>query len=208
MPENFSLHESSRWRVMLAFAAIYLIWGSTYFAIHVAIETMPPFFMAGMRFLGAGGILYLWMRLRGAPAPKRVHWIAATAIGGLLLLGGNGGVVWAEQYVPTGLAALLIATVPFWMVLLDWLRRDGKRPNAGVIVGLGLGFIGMTLLVSQNGIASASRVDPVGALALIIASLSWASGSLTGIARSRWNGTNITMVTIDHVFRVVSSSIH
>ncbi len=98
-------------RLVAAFAAVYLIWGSTYLAIRFAIETLPPFLMAGVRFTIAGGLLYGWTR-RGAEAPLRVHWRSAAIVGGLLLLGGNGGVVWAEQTVPSGLSALIVAIVP------------------------------------------------------------------------------------------------
>jgi drug/metabolite transporter (DMT)-like permease len=167
-----------RWQVATAFAAIYLIWGSTYLAIRIAIETFPPFLMAGIRFLIAGAILYPWSKLHGAPQPSRAHWLAATVVGGLLLLGGNGGVVWAEQHVPSGLTALLIGTVPLWMVLLDWLRRNGVKPSNSVIVGLMLGFVGITLLIGPGKIAGGRQVDLVGAAVLILASLSWATGSL------------------------------
>ncbi len=167
-----------RWRIATAFAAIYLIWGSTYLGIRIAIETFPPFLMAGIRFSVAGIILYVWSRWRGAPLPSRSHWFAATVVGGLLLLGGNGGVVWAEQHVPSGLTALLIGTVPLWMALLDWLRPGGAKPPKGVIVGLTLGFLGMAILVGPVELAGGDHVDLVGAAVLIFASLSWATGSL------------------------------
>lgn len=167
-----------RWQVATAFAAIYLIWGSTYLAIRFAVETFPPFLMAGMRFLVAGAILYPWSRLHGASQPVRAHWLAATVVGGLLLLGGNGGVVWAAQRVPSGLTALLIGTVPLWMALLDGLRPGGMKPNSGVMVGLLLGLFGIMLLVGPGKLAGARQVDLVGAAVLILASLSWASGSL------------------------------
>lgn len=167
-----------RWRVVTAFAAVYLIWGSTYLAIRLAIETIPPFLMAGIRFLIAGAILYAWARWRGTPPPLRTHWLAATIVGGLLLVGGNGGVVWAEQRVPSGLTALLIATVPLWMAFLNWLRPGGVKPSNGVIAGLLLGFIGITLLVGPGELAGGHHVDSLGAAVLIMASLSWAAGSL------------------------------
>src|SRR5438552_4649162 len=123
--------QSNRKLIVLAaaFAAVYIIWGSTYLAIRFAIETMPPFIMAGVRFLLAGGILYAWIRLSGTPRPTAINWRAAAIVGGLLLLGGNGGVVWAEQRVPSGLTALLVAMVPLWMVLVDWARPGGPRPT-------------------------------------------------------------------------------
>jgi len=167
-----------RWRVVTAFAAVYLIWGSTYLAIRIAVETMPPFLMAGVRFLIAGAILYVWTRWRGTPSPTPSHWRAATIVGGLLLLGGNGGVVWAAQHVPSGLTALLIATVPLWMALLNWLRPGGGKPSNGAIAGLLLGFIGIMLLIGPDKLVSGQQVDSLGAVVLIIAALSWAAGSL------------------------------
>lgn len=164
--------------VVAAFSAIYLIWGSTYLAIRFAIETLPPFFMAGTRFVIAGAVLYGFARLRGASPPARFHWGTAAVVGGLLLLGGNGGVSWAEQLVPSGLAALLIATVPLWMVVLDWVWHGGVRPGGRVAVGLLSGFAGVALLVSPGELAGGSHVDPVGAAVLMLAALSWAAGSL------------------------------
>lgn len=168
---------SPHWRVVAAFAAIYVIWGSTYLAIRFAIETIPPFLMGGARFLTAGAILYAFARARGAAPPSRIHWRSAIIIGGMLLLGGNGGVILAEQMVPSGLAALIIATVPLWMVLLNWLRGDGIRPTAGVALGLVLGVTGIALLVGPGG-AAGIGVNPIGVAVLVLASLSWSIGSL------------------------------
>ncbi len=166
-------------RLLIAFAAVYIIWGSTYLGIRWAIDTMPTFLMAGTRFLVAGTILYVWSQLRGGPKATLAHWRDATIIGTLLLLGGNGLVVWAEQYVPSGLAALVVATEPLWVVLLEWLRPRGTRPTAGEILGLALGFGGVVLLVSPTtGGGGAARLDPVSAGALVLATLSWATGSL------------------------------
>ncbi|MCG3119242.1 MAG: putative inner membrane transporter YedA [bacterium] len=178
MPHKSLQFRPPRWRLVTAFAAVYLIWGSTYLAIRIAIETIPPFLMAGIRFLIAGAILYVWARWRGTPPPRRAHWLAAAIVGGLLLVGGNGGVVWAEQRVPSGLTALLIATVPLWMALLNWLRPGGVKPDNGVIAGLALGFIGIMLLVGPGELAGGHHVDSLGAAVLIVASLSWAAGSL------------------------------
>ncbi len=169
---------SCRWRVIAAFAAVYLIWGATYLFIRFAIETLPPFLMAGTRFLVAGGVLYGVAALSGAARPTRAQWGAAALVGGLLLLGGNGGVVWAEQSVPSGLAALLVAMSPLWMAVLDWVRPGGVRPSKGVALGLGLGFAGVILLVGPDELVGGGRVDPIGAGVLILASLSWAAGSI------------------------------
>lgn len=167
-----------RVRLILAFAALYVIWGSTYLGIRIAIETIPPFFMAGFRFLVAGMMLYAWARLRGAPPPTRAEWRTGVIIGGLLLLGGNGGVVWAEQRVASGLAALMIGAEPLWVVMLDWLRPGGKRPSLTVALGLAIGFAGVALLVSPSEFGGAGGVDPVGAFALTVATVSWAVGSI------------------------------
>lgn len=116
-----------RLAIIAALGAVYLIWGSTYLAIKFAVETMPPFLMAGARFATAGALLYLWMRGRGEPRPTLLHWVNAMIVGGCLLLGGNGGVVWAAQRVPSSITALIIATVPLWMALIEWVR-SGVRP--------------------------------------------------------------------------------
>jgi len=169
---------SLRVQIALAFLSIYTIWGSTYLAIRIAIETLPPFLMAGVRFLIAGAALYLWTRLRGAPGPTRSNWKAATIVGGLLLLGGNGGVVWAEQIVPSGLTAVLITTVPLWMALLEWKRYERVRPPAPILLGLIIGFAGVVLLVGPEELAGSGAINRIGATVLILASLSWAIGSL------------------------------
>ncbi|HXG68375.1 MAG TPA: drug/metabolite exporter YedA [Blastocatellia bacterium] len=173
----------SRVKLILAFAAVYIIWGSTYLAIRYAIETLPPLLMAGGRFLTAGTVLYLWARAQGASRPALREWRPATIIGGLLLLGGNGMVVLAERDVPSGLAALLIATEPMMVVLLDWLRPGGDRPAGKTVLGLTLGFVGMLLLIGPSGLAGESGVAPLGATLLIAATVSWAAGSLYAAKR-------------------------
>ncbi len=175
---NHSAPHPSRARLVLAFAAIYLIWGSTYLAIKVAIETLPPFFMASLRFLIAGTLLYAWTTLRGARRPAGRHWIAAFIVGALLLVGGNGSLVWAEERVPSGLAALLLATIPIWMVLLDSLRKGGTKLGGRVLGGLAVGIAGLGLLVGPAELWGSSRVDPLGAGVLMFGSLSWSVGSL------------------------------
>ena len=164
------------WRLIGAFAAVYIIWGSTYLAIRFAVDTMPPFLMAGVRFLIAGAILYALMAARGTPAPKRIHWRSTLIIGALLLLAGNGGVVWAEQKVPSGIASLLVAIVPLWIVLIDWLRPGGSRPSMPVIVGLLVGLAGIGLLVVGGDDAN-KPIDLLGIGSLLIATVCWAIGT-------------------------------
>lgn len=186
-------------RILIALAAVYLIWGSTYIAIRFAIETIPPFLMGGARFAAAGAILYAAARLAGAKKPRRIHWGTTTVIGGLLIACGNGGVVWAEQRVPSGLASLLVATVPVWMVLLDWARPEGRRPSSWVMTGLGLGFAGLALLVGPQGLSGDGRINPVGAAVLISGSIAWAGGSVYSLRAplpdSRLLATAMEMLT-------------
>lgn len=177
MSEIQGTPRASMLKVAVALAAVYVIWGSTYLAILFAIETIPPFLMAGSRYLIAGAVLYLWSRLRGAPRPSLTHWRSALVVGAFLLLVGNGGVVWAEQYVESGFAALLISTEPLWIVLFVWLRPGGKKPGLRVTAGLVLGFIGLMLLVKPG---AGGGVSLLGASVLVLASLSWAWGSLWG----------------------------
>jgi drug/metabolite transporter (DMT)-like permease len=173
----------TRARLVTAFAAVYLVWGSTYLAIRFAVESIPPFLMAGTRFLLAGACMVVWSLWRGEPRPTRAMWQAAAIIGGLLLVGGNGGVVWAEQHVPSGIAALLVATVPLWMVLLDWLRPGGRRPTMGVLLGVAVGMGGLALLVDPH--AGSGQANPIAAGVLVVAALSWATGSIYSKRASR-----------------------
>lgn len=168
----------SRAKVAAAFAAIYLIWGSTYLAIKCAVATLPPLFMASARFLIAGSILYVLTRLRGAARPTRQHWLAAIGVGALLLLGGNGSLAWSEQRVPSGLAALLLATIPIWMVLLDSRRQDGTKLDGQVLGGLAVGLAGLGLLMGPAKLWGSERVDLVGAGVLMFGSVSWSVGSI------------------------------
>jgi drug/metabolite transporter (DMT)-like permease len=165
-----------RAKLYAAFAAVYFFWGSTYLAIRFTLETFPPFLFAGIRFLVAGGVLYAWAARR-APTPKAVHWRSAVIVGGLLLLGGNGGVVWAQQTVPSGLAALLVATEPLWIAIIVTITGR-ERLTGPVIVGLILGFAGVALLVGPQQLIGGEPVAPLGALVIGLAALSWAIGSL------------------------------
>ena len=175
---NSTTNSPSLLRVALALAAVYVIWGSTYLAIAIAIETLPPFWMAGARFVIAGGLLYGWSIWRGAPHPTPAQWRSAALIGGLLLLGGNGGVVWAEQRVSSGIAALLVSMVPLWMVLFRWLQPGGERPNGRVWAGVTLGFVGLAILVRPWEHGLGGSLDLLGVGALVLACVSWAWGSI------------------------------
>lgn len=164
--------------VFAAFAAVYIVWGSTYLAIRYAVETIPPFLMVGTRFLVSGVLLYGWARLRGAPHPTRLQWRDAAITGVLLLCCGNGAISWAEQRVPSGLAALLVAVVPLWMVVIDWVRPRGERPTTTVILGVVVGLGGLVVLVGPGELTGHGTVDATAAIILVLASLAWAAGSV------------------------------
>jgi drug/metabolite transporter (DMT)-like permease len=167
------------WPIITALLAVYIFWGGTYLAMKIAIETLPPFTMAGIRFLTAGAIMYVWQMARGVEKPEAIHWKNAAIVGGTMLLGGNGSIVWSEQFVSSGIAAIIFATVPVWVVLLAWLWQGGKRPNAMVFLGLALGLIGITLLVNNSGAELANTSSAwIGCIVLVAASLFWAVGAL------------------------------
>ena len=170
--------KTHRTLVIAAFAAVYVIWGSTYLGIRFAVETLPPFLMGGARFLIAGVVLYIWLRTTGTPAPSRLNWRRAAVAAALLLGIGNGGVNWAEQKVPSGLAALIIAGTPVWFALFDWLRPGGVRPAGQTAIGIVVGFAGVIMLVSPGSALVDGGLDLAGVTALVFASMAWAAGSL------------------------------
>jgi drug/metabolite transporter (DMT)-like permease len=183
--------------VWSALVAVYLIWGSTYLAIRFAVESTPPFLMAAVRFIVSGGVLFALRRLAGDPPPSAAEWRSAAAVGVLLLVGGNGGVVWAEQFVPSSLAALLVASVPLWIALMELLLA-GKRQAHATTVGILIGFSGVVLLIGSPA-SGASRMSGYGAAVLVLASLSWAVGSLYGrnarLPASQLLGTGMEMLS-------------
>ncbi len=171
----------SRLALLLAFAALYLVWGSTYLGIRFAIETIPPLLMAGARFLCAGVIMYVIARWQGAPKSSLAEWRTAFIVGACLLFFGNGGVTIAEQWVASGLASLLVATVPIYIALLAWLSGSAPRPRPLVMLGLAAGFVGVGVLVSpalSAPPAGGSRYAGLGMLILLFGSLVWSIGSL------------------------------
>ncbi len=158
-------------RVLLALVAVYVIWGSTYLAMRIALETLPPFLMAGPRFLLAGGAMYAFLRLRGAPAPTRAQWLASAKIGVLLLTLGNGAVAIGEQTASSSVAAIVVASMPIWAAVFG--RLAGQRARGGEWLGLALGFAGVVLLHLGGGL----RLDARG-LVLLAAPITWAFGSV------------------------------
>jgi drug/metabolite transporter (DMT)-like permease len=188
-----------RTKIWLALVALYVVWGSTYLAIRFAVETIPPFLMAGTRFLISGAILYAWRRAAGDPAPSRRQWRSAVIVGLLLLLGGNGLVSWAEQHVASGIAALMVASIPLWMVLIEALRRNGTRPDWKIMLGLVIGFGGLVLLVSESsGLSAGDGLDFAALGVLLLAALIWSYGSIysrdADMPQSSLLGTGIEML--------------
>jgi drug/metabolite transporter (DMT)-like permease len=175
-----TMRQPTRLAILLAFAALYLIWGSTYLFIRLAIDSIPPFFMAGSRYLTAGLLMYALARKQGAKPPAAVTWRSSLIVGGFLLLGGNGGVTISEQYIDTGLAAVIVATVPIYIVLLSWATGATPRPRLPVLLGLAGGFVGVGILMapSMHFSADESRHRGIGILIVLVASLLWSIGSL------------------------------
>src|SRR6476660_6182179 len=164
--------------LLAAFAAIYLIWGSTYLAIRYAIETLPPLLMMGIRHLHAGAALYAWTRLRGTPAPKLREWVHPALIGALLFLGGHGSLAWAEQRVPSGIAALLVATLPMWIVVLARAKGTERKFTGRALAGLALGFVGVAVLFGPDILRHGGEVNLLGAFAVLFGTFIWAAGTI------------------------------
>lgn len=166
-------------KIWIPLLALYLVWGSTYLAIRFAVETLPPFFHASLRFLISGLVLFIWRRAAGDPMPTKSNWKATAIVGTFLLLGGNGLVALAEKTVPSGIAALMIATSPFWLVLFEAFRSGGSKPSRQSIVGLVVGFGGVFLLIGPAQITGANqKFDTFGVIVLLIAPVLWSLGSI------------------------------
>lgn len=166
-------------KVWIALLALYIVWGSTYLAIRFAVETIPPFLHASIRFLISGAILFLWRRAVGDPMPTLSNWKSTAIVGTLLLLGGNGLVALAEKHIPSGIAALVISTSPFWLVLFEALRAGGTKPNWQSIVGLIIGFTGVFILIGPAEITgSGQHLDTASVVMLLTAPFLWSLGSI------------------------------
>jgi drug/metabolite transporter (DMT)-like permease len=168
--------DAHQMKVLGAFLLIYVIWGSNFLAIRYAIETVPPFLLMGVRSMLAGVCLYLWARLRSADPPTLAHWRAAAVVGVLLFLGCHGLLAWAQGRVPSGVAALGMATLPLWMTLLDWLWAGASRPGLPVWLGLALGLFGLAVLIGPGSWSGA--VDATGLLVIQASGFAWALGSI------------------------------
>lgn len=166
-------------KIWIALIILYIVWGSTYLGIKIAVETIPPFFHAGIRFLISGIILVVWQRAAGSEMPTKSQWKSTFIVGTFLLLGGNGLVSWAEQTIPSGVAALIVGATPLFLVTLEAFRKNGVKPTWQTIFGLIIGFIGIFVLVGPAEITgSQETLNPLGAIAVLFASLFWAMGSI------------------------------
>jgi len=189
-----------RGKVITAFAAVYILWGSTYLAIRLGVATMPPFLMAGTRFLLAGSLMMGWLWFRGHRLPSLLQWKNAAITGTIMLLGGNGMVCWAEQTVNSSLAALIIAASPIWFAVFDSLRPGGSRPKTSTVLGLIVGFSGVVILVlgAPSHGAGPGSTSLAGVLALVVACAMWAGGSIYSkyysVPVSPWMATGAQML--------------
>jgi drug/metabolite transporter (DMT)-like permease len=166
-------------KIWIALITIYIIWGSTYLGIRLVGESFPPFGGMGIRFLIAGAILFIWRRLVGDPAPTRDEWQGASITGFLLLIGGTGLLSWAEQTIPSGIAALLVASVPMWLVLLETFRHGGTKPTFQSLLGILIGFGGIVLLIGPAEFAQGKlEFDIIRIAGCLIGTVLWAIGSI------------------------------
>lgn len=177
-PDRPDRAHASRPQVAAGYAVIYIVWGSTYLAIAYAVRSLPPVLTTAARFMAAGAILCLFAWWRGAPRPLWAEWRAATIAGALLVVGGTATVCWAEQWVPSGLTSLLCATVPLWIVLLEWMAPRGQQPHGLVAAGVALGLIGLMVLTNPFSDNAASGRAVGAAAVLVMSAILWAAGSL------------------------------
>ncbi|MBI2681518.1 MAG: EamA family transporter [Candidatus Solibacter usitatus] len=167
----------SRIALVAAFAAIYVLWGTTYLAIRYAVETLPPFTMAGVRFTIAGGVLFAVARWKGDAAPTAANWRATALIGAMFFLVSHGCLSWAEQRIPSGMAALAVSTIPLWTALAGWAFGE-SRLTARTWVGLTLGLVGLVVLFGSSGLLKQDALTAAGSWILVLSSLCWAVGSV------------------------------
>ena len=197
-------------RIWTALIALYIVWGSTYLAIRYAVETIPPFMQAGLRFVISGAILVIWRRAAGDPLPTRAQWRSTAIVGILLLLGGNGLVSFAEQRIASGIAALIVGTVPLWLVIIEALRPGGVKPTWRAITGLLVGFGGIYLLIGPSDLSGRLQFDLIGTLAVVAASFIWSLGSIysrgAALPRSSLMATGAEMLTGSLALFIVSAA--
>jgi len=166
------------WKIFLAFAIIYFVWGSTFLAIRVGVHQVPPFLLAAMRFTVAGMVLFAWMRLAGTPSPTAREWLAASGMGTLIFLIDYGCVFWAEQRVPSGITAVMLATIPLFIALLEILLLRTQRLTLRLALALLAGIFGVAVLMSRSFSLGEAPIDRAGAAALVLAAFTWSIGTI------------------------------
>jgi drug/metabolite transporter (DMT)-like permease len=167
----------SAWKILLAFAIVYFVWGSTFLAIRIGVKEVPPFLLAGMRFLVAGAVLYGWMRAKGTPSPTPREWGAASMLAVLIFVLDYGLLFWAERRVPSGIAAVMMATIPVFMTLSEIVILKTRRLSTRLAIALLVGMGGVAVLASHSVSFGGAPVDTLGACALIVGAISWSLGS-------------------------------
>ncbi len=196
--------------LLLAFAAVYVLWGSTYLALHYVLETMPPFLMAAFRFSIAGSIMLLFAKISKQRWPTKQEMRNSAVVGFLLLVLGNGGVVWAQQYIPSGITALIVTIEPVWVVLLLWMKSKNQKPTPIVWLGIFLGISGMLVLVGPSTFNRVENLNLWAVLALLISSISWAIGSVYALnvklPSSSFMSTGFQMLAAGTCMLVIGSS--
>jgi drug/metabolite transporter (DMT)-like permease len=181
---NLEAAKPATWKVLLAFSIIYFVWGSTFLAIRVGVHEVPPFLLAGMRFVLAGAILYAWMRAKGTASPAKREWLSATLLAILIFVLDYGLLFWAERRVPSGIAAVMMATIPVFMVLSEILLLGTQRLTPRLVFALAIGICGVAVLVNRTVSFGEVPVDTAGAIALVVAAISWSASS--GLASCRY----------------------
>jgi drug/metabolite transporter (DMT)-like permease len=172
-----ALSRPPTWKILLAFAIIYFVWGSTFLCIRIGVRAVPPLIFASMRFVVAGGVLVAWMRLTGTPSPSRREWLSAALLAFCIFVCDYGLLFWAEQRVPSGIAAVMLATIPVFMSLSEILVLRTQRLTARLAIALLVGIGGVAVLVSRSVDVGEAPIDRAGAAALVIAALSWSIAS-------------------------------
>ena len=166
------------WKILLAFGIIYFVWGSTFLAIRIGVHEVPPFLLAALRFFTAGLVLYAWLRLKGTPAPSRREWVSASALGALIFLLDYGCLFWAEQRVPSGVTAVVLATIPVFIALLEIIFLRTQKLTVRLGLALAVGILGVAVLMNRSFSLGEAPIDRAGALALLVASATWSIATI------------------------------
>lgn len=207
--ETDTRQNSQRILLLLSFASVYIIWGSTYLAVRFAVTSISPFLLSSFRFLTAGTILLLIAKLTKAEIPSKTEVKNAGIIGILLLVTGNAGVIWAAQYTPSSITALIITIEPVWVVLLLWFKSKHNKPTPVIWLGIALGLVGIVTLIGPSNLEHLKGLNPWAITAIVFSSISWAVGSIYSLQlrmpKSAFMSTGIQMFSASAVMFIVAS---